>query len=86
VRGVVRNLQVAIPLAGVLDLAAERKRVLKDLAKLEKELESRSRRLNDPTFVERAPEMIVEKERRVQQELLERKGRLDENLAFLGRS
>ena len=85
-RGVVRNLQVAIPLAGVLDLEVERKRVLKDLAKVEQELKSRSRRLNDPTFMERAPEAVVEKERRVQQELVERKGRLDENLALLGRS
>ena len=85
VRGVVRNLRVAIPLAGVLDVDAERKRVLKDLARVEQQLEIRSRRLNDPQFVERAPAIVVQKERRVQQDLLDRKGRLDENLASLGR-
>jgi valyl-tRNA synthetase len=85
VRGVVRNLRVAIPLAGVLDVDAERKRVLKDLARVEQQLELRSRRLNDPQFVERAPAIVVQKERQVQQDLLDRKGRLDENLASLGR-
>jgi len=83
-RGVARGVEIAIPLAGVLDLDAERERLQRDLDKVEHEIESRGRRLNNTSFLERAPQEVVERERRIQTELLERKSRLDESLANLG--
>ncbi len=83
-RGVVSSLQLAIPLEGLLDLDAERARLTKELARVGKELDGRVRRLNNASFLERAPADVVEKERRIQKELVERKDRLDQSLAMLG--
>ncbi len=83
-RGVVRGLQIAIPLEGVLDLPAERKRLRRDLDKVSRELDTRGRKLSNNAFLERAPAEVVEKERRLQHELLERRQRLEHNLELLG--
>jgi len=85
-RGVAGKTDIAIPLEGLLDLGAERERIQKDLARVQKDLAGRSRRLNNPSFLERAPAEIVEKERRVLAELEERQNRLTANLAVLGGS
>jgi len=83
-RGVVRDVQIAIPLEGLLDFDAARGRLMKDLDKVEKELGTRSRKLNNASFLERAPAEVVERERERQHELIERKGRLEQNLVLLG--
>jgi valyl-tRNA synthetase len=83
-RGTIPGLQLAVPLEGLLDLDAERARLRKDLKKVEGELESRSRKLNNPSFLERAPAEVVAKERRLHQELAERRQRLEQHLATLG--
>jgi valyl-tRNA synthetase len=83
-RGVVSGLQIAIPLADVLDLEAEQARLRRDLDKVASELESRSRKLGNVSFLEKAPAQVVEKERRLQSELLERRERLERHLAGLG--
>jgi valyl-tRNA synthetase len=85
VQGVASGVQFAIPLAGLLDLDAERARLRQELARLDRELANRSKRLSNPSFLERAPEDVVSKERRAHQELLEQRGRLDEHLTLLGR-
>ena len=82
-RGVAGPLEVAIPLEGLLDLDVERTRLQKDLAKVEKELTSRSKRLKNREFLDRAPAEVVEKERRIERELIERRDRLDQSLARL---
>ncbi|HXV77315.1 MAG TPA: valine--tRNA ligase, partial [Candidatus Polarisedimenticolaceae bacterium] len=83
-RGLARGVQIAIPLAGVLDLAAERGRLLRELAKLEREIDARRRKLDNPSFREKAPADVVDKERRIQQEVVERFDRLQGLLAGLG--
>jgi valyl-tRNA synthetase len=83
-RSVARTVQVAIPLAGVLDLDAERTRIGRELGKLGKELETRNRKLNNPSFLERAPASVVNKERDLHRQLVERKIRLEHHLANLG--
>jgi valyl-tRNA synthetase len=83
-RGAINGVQIALPLEGLLDLDAERARLRKDLGKLERELQGRAKKLSNSCFVERAPEDVVEKERRLHRELLERKDRLEQHLAELG--
>ncbi len=82
-RGMVRGIEVAIPLEGLLDLETERARLIRELRKLEAEVESRGRKLANEAFLERAPGEVVEKERALHQELLERKRRLETSLAIL---
>jgi valyl-tRNA synthetase len=83
-RGAISGLQIAIPLEGLLDLEAERARLKKDLEKLARELASRSKKLNNESFLQRAPREVVDKERRLHRELLERRERLEQHLASLG--
>jgi valyl-tRNA synthetase len=83
-RGVVRSLEVAIPLAGLLDFDAERTRLTRDLAKIVAELDARNRKLANESFLERAPAEVVEKERAIQREYLEKKRRIEATLATLG--
>jgi valyl-tRNA synthetase len=49
----------ALPLSGIIDVAAEKARLEKTLAKLEKEMAGLSGRLSNPKFLESAPEEVV---------------------------
>ncbi len=60
---VVEGLSYALPLEGVIDLAAERARLVKAAEQAEKEVAALSGRLNNPGFVERAAPQAVEKAR-----------------------
>jgi valyl-tRNA synthetase len=54
-------IDVALDLSGTVDIAAERKRLAKDLAVAEKELSTCDKRLGDPSFTGKAPAEVVEK-------------------------
>jgi valyl-tRNA synthetase len=60
---VVEGLSYALPLEGVIDLAAERARLTKAAEQAEKEAAALAGRLNNPGFVERAKPEAVEKAR-----------------------
>jgi valyl-tRNA synthetase len=60
---VVDEATYALPLAGVIDLDAERARLAKAIAVAEKERDSLAARLGNPSFVERAKPEAVEKAR-----------------------
>ncbi len=59
ISGVVGTVEILIPLAGVVDIEALRGKLRKALSKVEIEIQSLSNRLNNPKFVEKAPEEIV---------------------------
>ncbi|MBW4521385.1 MAG: valine--tRNA ligase [Scytolyngbya sp. HA4215-MV1] len=61
--GVVGTVQVLIPLAGVVDVAALRGKLEKDLAKIEAEVQSLSNRLGNPGFINKAPAEVVQNTR-----------------------
>ncbi len=56
---VVRGEAVALPLAGVVDLAAERARLDKEIARERVEIAKVEAKLGNPDFVARAPEDII---------------------------
>ncbi|MFT5111234.1 MAG: valyl-tRNA synthetase [Parasphingorhabdus sp.] len=58
----VGNMQVLIPLAGLIDRDAEMQRLSREMEKLEKDRQKVAGKLQNPKFVERAPAAIVEKE------------------------
>ncbi|MBW4539119.1 MAG: valine--tRNA ligase [Myxacorys chilensis ATA2-1-KO14] len=58
--GVVGTIQVAIPLAGLIDVAALRAKAEKDLKKAEAEAQALTGRLSNPKFVDKAPEDVVQ--------------------------
>ena len=60
---VVRGLVACLPLAGIIDFAAERKRLTTEREKLAKDVEGTMRKLTNPDFLARAPEEVVEENR-----------------------
>lgn len=81
VQTVCRDSTILIPLKGVVDFAAERERLNKELETLNKNLEGYARKLSNESFVAKAPAKVVEEEKRRQSEALENKAKVEEALA-----
>jgi valyl-tRNA synthetase len=80
---VVRGDVAALPLKGVIDLAAERARLAKEMAKCEADIARVDAKLGNPNFVARAPEDVVEEEKEKREEALLRQGKIAEALQRL---
>ncbi|RRQ22588.1 valine--tRNA ligase [Thiohalobacter thiocyanaticus] len=59
----VGEMKVLIPLAGLIDKAAELERLTKEIEKKAQELERVSNKLENENFISKAPEAVVQKER-----------------------
>ncbi|MCK4706444.1 MAG: class I tRNA ligase family protein, partial [Gammaproteobacteria bacterium] len=59
----VGEMQILIPLAGLIDKEAELARLEKEMGKLSINIEKGEAKLQNPGFVDKAPEAVVEKER-----------------------
>jgi valyl-tRNA synthetase len=75
--------EVFVSLEGLLDLDQERKRLRQELAEARAGLEAALRKLDNPDFLERAPDEVIEKEKRKAQEFKEKIDRLEQNLQLL---
>ncbi|MEQ8781896.1 MAG: valine--tRNA ligase [Roseibium album] len=60
---IVGETTVCLPLAGVIDLGAEKARLEKEVGKLDGEISKIEKKLSNPKFVEKAPEEVVNGER-----------------------
>ena len=49
------DVQIFVPLKGLVDVVDEEKRLLKEIGKIDKEIEMFSKKLENPSFVDRAP-------------------------------
>jgi valyl-tRNA synthetase len=80
---VVRGDVAVLPLKGVIDLDAERARLTKEMAKCDADIARVDAKLNNPNFVARAPEEVVEEEKEKRDEALARKAKIAEALQRL---
>jgi valyl-tRNA synthetase len=80
---VVRGDIAALPLQGVIDLAAERARLAKEMAKCDADIARVEAKLGNPNFVARAPEEVVEEEKEKREEAQLRKAKIAEALQRL---
>ncbi|MGO9702081.1 MAG: valine--tRNA ligase [Xanthobacteraceae bacterium] len=80
---VVRGEVVELPLAGVIDLAAERARLAKEMAKCDADIARVEQKLGNADFLKRAPEDVVEGEREKREAAQERKAKIAEALERL---
>ena len=80
---VVDDLELFIPLAGVIDLDDEMKRLGKEMQKIEKELTSSRRKLSNEDFMARAPLDVVDKEKEKASNFEAKLTKLNENLKRL---
>ncbi|MGB7278017.1 MAG: valine--tRNA ligase [Pseudolabrys sp.] len=77
---VVRGEVAGLPLKGVIDLAAERARLAKEMQKADADIARVDAKLNNPNFMARAPEVVVEEEQEKREEALARKAKIAEAL------
>lgn len=78
------TITVELDTSGTVDVAAERKRLEKDLANAQKELETTAKKLGNEAFLSKAPDAVVDKIRgraQIAQEEVERINKRLEELA-----
>jgi valyl-tRNA synthetase len=76
----VRGETAALPLAGVIDLNAERARLEKELGKIADDIDRIDRKLGNADFMARAPEEVVEEQRERRDEAESRRAKVREAL------
>ncbi len=80
VAAVVRNMEIYLPLEGLIDLDEEREKLKKQITKLENELKRINGKLNNSKFIANAPEQIISKEKEKYNEV---KTKLDITVSLL---
>ncbi len=81
---VIAGAEVYVPLAGLIDLDAERERLGKRIAKERQFLAGLEKKLSNEGFTSKAPAEVVERERARAEETRETLAALEKNLADLG--
>ncbi len=80
---VTEEARIFIPMSELVDIGKERDRIARELKKAQAEYEKLSAKLNNPDFIEKAPEQIVSAEREKASKLLSLIGNLEESAAQL---
>jgi valyl-tRNA synthetase len=80
---IVRGEILGLELTGLVDLAAERARLAKEMAKCDADIARVDAKLGNPNFVARAPEEVVEEEKGKREEAQLRKAKIAEALQRL---
>ena len=80
---VVGEATLSMPLAGIVDLDAERTRLEKELDRIAKDVAKVDAKLNNPQFMAKAPEDVVEEQRERRQEAEGLRARIEGALARL---
>ena len=80
---VIENLEIFIPLKGLIDIEKEIQRLEKQVADMTGRLNAVSGKLNNKNFVERAPKNIIDHERAKQADYQEQLDKLNSNLNSL---
>ena len=81
VQVVVDEATYALPLAGVVDLEQERRRLDRELAKAAAELQRFDQKLGNPQFLGRAPAEVIEEQRARRAEAEQTRQKLEAALA-----
>ncbi len=82
--GVIKGAEVYVPLEGILDLAQERDRLMKEIAKISKDIDVFSQKLSNKDFVDKAPKAVVEKDTAKLEEFKVKRQKLEQSLKVLG--
>jgi valyl-tRNA synthetase len=80
---VVRGETIGLALSGLVDLAAERARLAKEMAKADADIKRAEAKLANEKFVANAPEEVVEEEKEKREEAAARRAKLAEALERL---
>ncbi len=78
------GIEIFLPLAGLVDLEAERERLHKEVAQVEKRIAASRVKLSNPNFIQKAPAAVVAKEREQLSDLELQAAKLWDRLRDLG--
>jgi valyl-tRNA synthetase len=81
---VLKEAEVVLPWAGMVDIVAEQRRLGEEISTVEKEISRLERRLKDAAFMSKAPAAVVDKEKGKLQGYKDKLLRLKQELAQLG--
>ena len=74
---VLGEMDLIIPLEGMMDFAEEKSRIEKELKKIEKDLIFLDKKLSNPNFVKKAPAEVIEKDEKRKTTLSEKQAKLE---------
>ncbi len=80
---VTKGAQVYMPMGELVDFEKERARLTKEKAKVQKDIDFVMKKLNNPGFVNKAPEAVIAQEREKAAKYQELMDKLDASLAAL---
>lgn len=78
--GLVGDMEILVPMAGLIDKDAELARLNKEVDKIQKDFGRIEGKLNNPKFVDKAPEAVVQKERDKLADMKSALGKLEEQI------
>ena len=78
--GLVGDMEILVPMAGLIDKDAEIERLGKEIEKLRKEVARGESKLRNPNFVDKAPDEVVAKEREKLDDHRSQQARLEEQM------
>jgi len=81
--GIVKDVDIFIPLTKLIDTNREKERLKKDLEEVKKEFLRTQGKLSSPQFLEKAPEEVVEKEKGKKLQLIIKRKKLEKRLKDL---
>ncbi len=79
----VGDMEILVPMAGLIDVAAETARLNKEIDKIRKDMARVEGKLNNPGFVDKAPADVVQKEKDKLTDMSSTVGKLEEQVAKL---
>ncbi|MCE5312126.1 MAG: valine--tRNA ligase [Nitrospiraceae bacterium] len=80
---VLKDMEIYLPVEGLLDIKSEISRLMKEKAKINESIEFLAKKLSNKKFVNSAPKEIIEKDSARFEELKEKAGKVDENISLL---
>ena len=79
----IADLEIFVPLEGLIDIEVERNRLTKEVTRLEKQIESINAKLINVDFIKKAPKEVVERERQKSNDFQANLSKLQANLHSL---
>jgi valyl-tRNA synthetase len=83
-RDIIAGMEISVPLGGLIDFEKERERIIKEMTRKENEARSLAGRLDNVSFMERAPREVVQEARSRHEELIAEIEKLRGTLGSLG--
>ena len=82
--GTIRGAEIYVTADQVIDKGAERDRLMKEIAKISKDIDVFAKKLSNKNFVDKAPKEVVEKDTAKLEEFRAKREKLEQSLAMLG--